>query len=136
MRLMSIYNYPKDMRAEYTWRLLKERTPEQSISHRGMPTRAEHEAFIERRPYAVWYFICPDDDLDKIFGTIYLTSDREIGIAVFDKNRRQGVGIKAMKALMEIHEGPYYANINPKNKPSIKFFEQFGFKHIQNTYKL
>lgn len=136
MRLMSVYNYPKDMRLEHLYRLLKERTPEQSISHQNMPSRVEHEAFVERQPYPVWYFICPDEDFDRIYGTVYLTSNREVGIHVFEKYRSCGLATRALKALREIHEGTLYANINPANEASIRFFEKQGFEHIQNTYKL
>jgi len=136
MKLINIYNYDKSVRLETLWELLSERTPAQSISHTGMPTFAEHEKFVERKPYAVWYFICSAQNYDNIVGTIYLTSNREIGIAVFAAYRHQGIGSRALEELFRIHKGPFYANISPQNRDSMEFFEKHGFEHIQNTYRL
>ena len=134
MKLMSIYLYEKKLRIRTLWQLLKERTPEQSISHRKMPTLKQHEAFVEKMPYALWYFICAEENYDVIYGTIYLTVNKEIGIQIFEKYHHSGIGTRALEQLMELHKGPFLANINPNNEPSIRFFEKHGFKHIQNTY--
>jgi len=135
MRLVNAYDYDQGTRLDVMWDLLFERKPHQNISHKKMPTWAEHKRFIEARPYAVLYFIAPDDDLDTVFGTLYLTANREIGIQVFEKHHGYGVGTKAMEELNRIHKGPFLANINPANEASIAFFEKHGFKHIQNTYR-
>lgn len=135
MRLINIYDFDEEGRLGVLYELLSERTPEQSISHKGMPTLTEHKQFVERHPYSVWFFIVGDDN-DTIYGSLYLTVDREIGIAVFKDAREQGVGSDAIKELFKIHKGPFYANINPENKQSMDFFEGKGFKHIQNTLKL
>ncbi len=47
-----------------------------------------------------------------------------------------GFGSEAIKQLMADHPGKLYANISPRNPSSVKFFKQFGAKHIQNTYVL
>lgn len=136
MRLISVYYYEKKERLDTLYRMLEERTPEESISHREMPTREEHEAFVERRPYAVWYFITPDNNTNEILGNLYLTENREIGIHVRVGHRGQGVGTEALKEMQRIHRGPFLANVNPNNQKSIDLFEKFGFQHIQNTYRL
>ncbi len=135
MKLINIYDYDPGDRHRALWDLLAERTPDQSISHRQMPTYERHVAFVDSRPYAVWYFIVPDDDYEMIFGTLYLSADREIGIQVFSKHCGYGVGTKAMAELRRVHKGPFLANINPANERSIGFFEKHGFTHIQNTYR-
>jgi RimJ/RimL family protein N-acetyltransferase len=132
---MSVYLYDKQQRLDVLYNLLEEREPEQNISHKKMPTRKEHEAFVERHPYT-WYFICADENYDIIYGSVYVTNKREVGIQIFNEYKNTGVATLALKQLMEIHEGTLYANINPDNAPSIKFFEKHGFKHIQNTYAL
>ncbi len=134
MRLMSVYLYEEGRRWQVLYNLLQERTPEQSISHKGMPTYEDHKRFVESNPYAAWYFLC-GEDYEMIYGSMYLTRDREIGLFVFEKYQHQGVGSLAMKELMKIHKGPFYANISPENEASQKFFERHGFRHIQNTYK-
>ncbi len=135
MRLVNIYDYEEEVRIITLWDLLGERLPHQNISHKAMPTKEEHAAFVERKPYPVWYFICPNADLDLIYGSIYLTQNREIGIHIFRCYQGYGVGTKAIQELMAIHNGPFYANIAPSNDGSQAFFERMGFRHIQNTYK-
>jgi RimJ/RimL family protein N-acetyltransferase len=114
--------------------LLDERTPEQSISHKSMPTFREHCDFVRSDPYYAWYLV--HDDAGVMVGTVYLTKQREIGISILERYRRAGYGRRALLALMELHPGKFLANINPSNTDSIKFFERFGFRHIQNTYEL
>jgi len=117
---------------EILYRLLEERTPEQSISHKKMPTMAEHKAFIASDPYLTWCFIKGEDG---IVGSIYLTRQREIGISIFKGFRGYGYGKRAVKILMMRFPGKLLANINPFNLASIGFFQSLDFKHIQNTYE-
>ena len=113
------------------YELLEERTPEQSISHKKLPTFEDHEAFVNSNPYLVWYFI----EHDKvIMGSIYLTNQREIGIFIFKRHQAKGFGKVAVEALMEKHPGKFLANISPNNKESLQFFEDLGFELIQKTY--
>jgi len=113
------------------YQLLKERTPEQSISHKSMPTMQEHIDFIESRPYLAWYFIQDED----IVGSIYLTNQREIGISIFKHYQSSGYGKEAVKALMKRYPGRFLANVAPENEPSRDFFKGLGFKKIQVTYE-
>lgn len=115
------------------YELLKERTPEQSISHRGMPTMEEHTDFVRSQPYHVWYLIEVDD---QYVGSVYLSKSREIGIFIFKSHARKGHGAEAVKMLMARWPGHFLANINPQNESSIEFFKRLGFKHIQNTYEM
>ena len=115
MRLINIYHYEKEVRLQALWKLLKERPARLNISHKKMPTREEHERFVERMPYAVWYFITPDEDTSEILGSLYLTVDKEIGLAVAAGHRHKGIGKAALEVLFSIHRGPFYANIAPGN---------------------
>ena len=112
--------------------LLAERTPEQSISHKRMPAWNEHCSFVDSKPYLAWYMIC---DHGEVIGAVYLSKQREIGIAIFLAHQRKGYGRAAVQELMRLHPGNFLANINPKNEASIRFFESMGFTHIQNTYE-
>lgn len=136
MRLINVRGYTDTRALSALYKLLEERTPEQSISHTAMPTWEEHCKFVANHPYRIWYMICNDENYDLIYGSLYLTKDREIGLFVFNKYQNQGVGTLALKELLTIHRGPFYANINPKNGASVKFFEKHGFEHLQCTYKL
>lgn len=113
------------------YQLLSERTPEQSISHKSMPTFEQHLKFVRSRPYKHWYMIYDGED---VVGATYLTKQMEIGIAVFKSCRRQGHARAAIHMLMGKHPGPYLANINPKNEASIALFDSLGFNLLQVTY--
>ena len=118
----------------FLYQHLKERNPSANISHKKMPTYAEHVRFVMSRPYSKWYIIIHKN---KKIGTIYLTKQNEIGI--FIKNKVQGklIGQRVLKLLMEKNPRKrYLANVSPKNKKSISFFKKNGFKLIQYTFEL
>lgn len=131
IKLVSVYQTKGAITKLYE--LLRERTPEQSISHRRMPTIAEHRAFFHSKPYLAWNFIL--NEYDEIVGSIYLSKQREIGVFVFRIWHQYGYATQAVKQMMQDWPGKFLANVNPENYASIKFFEQFGAKHIQNTYE-
>jgi predicted acetyltransferase len=128
--LKSIYEIEGAGRILYD--LLAERTPEQSISHKEMPSYEEHRAFINSKPYLCWYIIYASSPV----GAIYLTKSREIGIGIFSKHKSKGYGTKAVKDLISLHPGKFLANINPDNFASRMFFmENFKAKLIQETFE-
>lgn len=130
--LIDIYSR-LDYYATELYHLLAERTPEQSISHRHMPTMKEHLAFIESRPYQAWYEIVADA---RSVGAVYLSKQREIGVAIFARYWGNGYGKAAVSELMRLHPGRYLANVNPANAASRALFEDLGGKLIQVTYEL
>jgi len=138
--IQDIYTFPNHL--DILYEILQEREPNQSISHEKMPTREEHKSFVDRIhhlgrcPYKAWYFVL-QPNFGEVVGTVYLTHEREIGVAIFNQYHRRGYGKAAVQLLMAMHPGEeFLANINPANQESIKFFEGLGFNHIQNTYKL
>lgn len=117
----------------FLYDLLKERDHRVNISHKKMPTFEQHEKFVNSKPYFKWYIIESSEDV----GSIYLTKDNEIGIFLKKSTQGKGIGEKALKIVMMKHPNyKYLANINPKNKKSIQFFKNNGFKLIQHTYEL
>ena len=119
---------------EFLYDLLKDRDSNVNISHKRMPSFKEHIKFIKSKPYSKWYII--KDNNEKV-GSIYLSKQNEIGL--FLKNNVQGknIGTQALKLLItQKPKKRILANINPKNKKSIKFFEKNGFKLIQYTFEL
>ena len=118
----------------FLYDLLKERNEKINISHKKMPTFKNHVKFVISKPYKKWYVII--DEKEKV-GSIYLSKLNEIGIFLKKNTRKQGIGQKALKIIMEKNpEERYLANINPKNYKSIKFFKNNNFKIIQYTYEL
>lgn len=127
-------HYDDYLDQEILYSLLEERTPQQSISHKGMPTWDEHKAFVESRPYIAWYFII-DEMYSEVRGACYLSKDNEIGIFIFEAHHGEGYGKAAIKALMEKYPNvEFKANINPNNEASKKFFESLGFEHITTMH--
>lgn len=118
---------------EFLFDLLKERDPSTNISHKKMPTHDEHVKFVRSKPYSKWYIIFKSKQ--KI-GSIYLSKNDEIGIFILKKFRGKNIGIYALNELMKKNPRKrFLANVNPKNKKSISFFKNNGFKLIQYTFE-
>ncbi|MEX1053808.1 MAG: GNAT family protein [Nitrosopumilaceae archaeon] len=118
----------------FLYELLAERDPTVNISHKMIPSYAKHVKFVMSKPYSKWYTI--HYKKQKI-GSIYLTRQDEVGIFIKKEMQGGGIGKKALHLLMKYNHRPrYLANINPKNKKSIQFFKDNGFKLIQYTYEL
>ena len=117
--------------ADILYRLLAERTPEESISHKEMPSLDDHRTFVRSNPYQCWYLIKVEEDY---VGCCYITKERAIGISIFVAHRRLGYGRAAVRMLMEKWPGRFYANINPDNDKSHELFQSMGFTLLQLTF--
>ena len=113
--------------------LLSKREKKTNISHRSMPSFAQHKKFIASKPYKAWYFIM---NVGEVIGSLYLSKNDEIGLFLFKRFQGKGLARPVLKELIKKHPKVkrFLANINPKNHRSILFFEKEGFRHIQNTY--
>ena len=120
--------------AKFLYGLLKERESDVNISHKKMPTYAQHIKFIESKPYSKWYIIRLGNQ--KI-GSAYLSKQNEIGIFITKNMHAKKLGTAALNILIKKNRRKrYLANINPKNKKSISFFKKNGFELIQHTFEL
>lgn len=131
-------NPPNIPIVEFLYGLLIERPKNANISHKKMPSLAEHYMFILSHPYKKWSIICidfPGVGLKKV-GAIYLTNLNEIGIAIKKEFQGMGIAKKAITQYMK-QNGPgiYHANISPKNEKSINLFKGLGFDLCQYTYR-
>lgn len=117
------------------YRLLAARPVKVNISHKKMPTFAEHLAFIRRKPYKAWYLI--EGPSLGYLGSIYISKNDEIGLFLFKEFQHKGYARRALMLLMKRHKGirRFLANVNPKNTASINFFKKMNFSHVQNTYE-
>lgn len=141
-----------DHHLQVLWDLLAQREPWQNISHKEMPTPAQHCRFVANHPYEAWYIIrvgdylhIPPDILptgEANVGAIYLSKPggpsipgNEIGIDISRPYQGLGYGARAIKLLMEMH-GPrrYVANTAPGNEASQALFKSLGFKLVQHSY--
>jgi len=118
----------------FLYNLLKERDPKANISHKRMPTFDEHVDFVSSKPYAYWYVI---EYNGKKSGSVYLSKNNEIGIFLKKSFQGKNIGHTALELLIKkTNESRYLANVNPKNKKSLEFFKNNGFKIIQHTFEL
>lgn len=131
MKLIDAHSDPSYI--TFLYRLLDERTPEQSISHKAMPSLSEHVNFVCSKPYEHWFIIVVNE---IPVGSIYLTKQREIGVFILKASHGLGYGRDAVRILMKMYPGTFLWNTNPKNFASIHTVESLGGKLIQYTYEL
>ena len=118
----------------FLYNQLKERDPMINISHKKMPTYAEHSQFVLSKPYSKWYIIIYKN---KKIGNTYLTKTNEIGIFILKSTKINGIGRIVLEEIMKMNpRSRYLANVNPKNDKFSNFFKKNGFKLIQYTYEL
>src|SRR3989344_6717326 len=117
----------------FLYELLLERDPVANISHKKMPTYDEHVRFVTSKPYLRWHVVYYNG---KKSGSVYLTKQNEIGISIKKEFQREKMAEKVLELIIEKNgSGRYLANVSPKNKKSIEFFKNHGFKIIQHTYE-
>ena len=118
----------------FLYNLLRERDARANISHKKMPTYNQHVAFVSAKPYSKWYVILYDTNKA---GSIYLTSQNEIGIFIKKSFQSKQLGNIALRKMIQKNpKKRYLANVNPQNKKSVRFFKNNGFKLIQYTFEL
>ena len=118
---------------EFLFKLLQDRKPNVSISHKKMSTYSQHVEFIESKPYEKWYIVLLDE---KNIGSTYLSKNDEIGISLIEEMQGKGMGSRILELIIEKYpRNRYLANINPNNSRSVRFFEKNGFKLIQHTFE-
>jgi len=119
---------------QFMYDMLKERTPEQSISFE-MPTWNQHVRFCNSMPYEAWYII---GENNMRVGNIYLTKKCEWGYFIKKEYQNKGLGTEAMREMAKLHPKKYYyANINPANKIGLHLAKnKFGGKLVQYTFRI
>ena len=118
----------------FLYDLLMERDTRVNISHKKMPTYNQHVSFVSAKPYSKWYVILYR--VNKV-GSIYLTSQNEIGIFIKKSFQNKQIGNIALNKLIQKNpKKRYLANVNPQNKKSMRFFKNNGFKLVQYTLEL
>ena len=133
MRLVNVYR--TKAAPEILYRLLAGRPKGVNISHRKMPSWGQHLSFVRSRPYKAWYLLRVPSG--EFAGGIYLSKNDEIGVFIFKKHQKKGLGRQAVRLLMRRHRTirRFLANVSPKNGRSIRFFRELKFRPIQNTYE-
>jgi RimJ/RimL family protein N-acetyltransferase len=145
IRLVDIYDNERIVRGalRLLYRLLDERPAEANIAHSDMPTRAQHEYFVRRRPYRAWLMI--QNPKGERVGALHLTHRNEIGIYILRKYRKKGYASAAILHVLEtieplpglpaIRRARYSANVAPHNAASLALFKKLGGTLLQVTYQ-
>lgn len=122
---------------KFLWDMLAERDPVVNISHREMPRMDEHVNFVLNQPYKDWWLVQKEMPRETVIvGQCYLTKQLEIGLHIARAHQRKGFGRDTLRLLTERYAGQeLLANISPNNHASAKLFAEFGFTHVQNTYR-
>jgi hypothetical protein len=116
----------KDYR--FLYKLLKRRKKEECISHKEMPSYAEHCKFIDSAPYKEHCIIALNG---KIIGQLYITKIGEIGIHTLGDYYYE-----VRSLLLDFFKNKArFANISPHDKNGKKLMDDSGYKLIQHTYE-
>lgn len=124
--------------------LLAERPSHAWISHGVMPSRSEHQEFIDSHPFRYWYLLL--SVREQYVGAMEVTDRNEIGIAVRKGHQRNGYGKEALRLFLRTHKPlpaikavrneRWLVNIAVGNDEAKMFFKRMGFKPLQETYVL
>jgi len=119
---------------KFLYELLKQREPEQNISHRKMPNYNQHVKFVKSKPYAFWYIVIENGER---IGSVYLTDLDEVGISFVKRKKGKGLEEEVLKIIMKKHSRKrFFVNISTKNKKLELLVKKIGFKMIQKTYEI
>ncbi len=118
---------------DFLYDLLNKRPQYVNISHEKMPTKKQHNKFINSKPYSKWYIILFNGV--KV-GSVYLSKKDEIGLHVKQDCAWKELEPIILKQLITKNARPrYLINTNPKNKKLISLLEKNKFKLLQQTYE-
>jgi len=112
-----------------------------SVSHRDMPSRSDHEEFVQKNPYRVWYLV---KYKECYIGTVYLTYENHVGISLpsacyskfpdvlawIAQSHQPLVGIKSVRPSC------YQINIPIGDVGLTDVLAKLGYKQVQVTYLL
>ena len=113
---------------KFLYELLQQRDKKCCISHKRMPSIAEHIKFWETTPYKESYIL---DSVDKPIGAVYISKLDEVGIHLI-KGHNGGIKKAILTGMIDKIK---YANVSPNDRASQKLFKSLGFKLIQYTYE-
>ena len=118
----------------FLYELLKNKDPNSNISHKKMPSYAEHIEFVMSEPYTNWYIIECDK---KNVGAIYLSKQDEIGISINNDYEYDQIAKTALKSLMKLNPRKrYLANVGPNDVRSQEFLLKNGFTGLEHIYEM
>lgn len=116
---------------KFLYRLLKQRNPDENISHKVMPTYKQHCEFNDKQPYPQDYIVF---DCGKKIGRFYVTDRMEVGIKFID-NKYTIPMLDEIFIVKDITGVRLFFNVSPRNKLINDYLKKKGLKIIQYTYE-
>jgi len=99
--------------AKFLYEMLKERDSIINVTHKKLPSFAQHLQYIKSQPYDAWYIILVES---KKVGHIEIFSDDRIGWFLKKEFKGFGFVIPAFEELKKLHKREkYIGKVNPKN---------------------
>lgn len=126
-----------DEHAQVLYELLKQK--KHKISHKSLPTYAEHVNFVVAHPYRIWYLIKVNG---KYIGSIYAYKNNGIGVSInstSEKYLRPSIETflaknKPLKPIKSVRSSEFGVYAAPTDKYLIFILKQMGAKFSQVTY--
>ena len=112
-----------------------------SISHKVMPSKSEHLAFIKSNPYRYWFLVFEDDQL---VGAIYIQKDNSIGLNLLFPHKKL---VRKILGYLKRNFDPepevkskvpdyFYLNVSYGNEDLKEILDELGVDPIQLSYKV
>lgn len=137
MKLEKIVNTKQQIKILFE--LLNQRL--HSISHERVPSFRDHQKFVEKNPYRVWYLVFCDFEC---IGSFYIQNDNSIGLNINKLDlQKLGFCVNFIKAnyypFPEIKSkipGYFYLNVPSSDKNYLSIIGKLNLKPIQTSFKL
>jgi len=112
-----------------------------SISHKKLPSFAQHYKFVKNNPYRKWYLILKSN---KYIGSVYISNQNTLGInfliptkELYELTLKKVLSILSpLPEIKSIRSKNFLINCSPTNKILIEAIKKLGFDKIQSTYEL
>lgn len=123
------------------YKLLTERYEADCVNIEGssldeLPSIVSYLRWLEANRPEFFYFWLENGDPCALVFLRKLDSEYEIGVFVLKGKQKQGIGKRAVNAILQKHPlYPIVARINPRNQSSIRLFESLDFRSVSIEYK-
>lgn len=111
-----------------------------NISHKHMPSFAEHELFVKNHPYREWLIF---NERNKPIGNVYIQYNNSIGLNC-DSNLTSHqiekilnavyASFTPLPAIPSVRNGEFFLNIASANLDLQKILDALGFIEIEKTF--
>ena len=110
-----------------------------NISHRSLPSYADHKRFVLAHPYRFWYLISENNNF---IGNTYILRSNSVGITLLNEIERVTPVIiteimkrhKPLSEIKSVRTATFDFNASPNNVDYISALKKMGAKLTQVTF--